>query len=368
MRNENELLVRTPNPLLSGRKPFDLQETRLFYALLGEVREDDPENKRYCVPFKSILPPGAGGSQYKLAREAIANIKGKSIEFSVSPYTGHKGKGWLQVITYAFADERDDKIELQIHPLMIQYFVDMKRSGYTIVKLHHLMALPSSYSVRIYELLEQYRNTAAQARTFTITELRKELGLENKLLKYGSIKQRVILPAQKHLAEHTDIAFEFEEVLYGKSVFSITFKIIPQTHIGKDASQLEMPLPMPEDPDASARAYMINLHGQKDAEAFITVRGMEFIKESIRLLEDGGPHKNPKAYHRTMLLEDPKNIANALAKKTTEKKKKKASTVYKPEIHKIPEQYSPPEDIEPTDEQIAETLARSTGRGRKAKT
>ena len=76
----------------------------------------------------------------------------------------------------------------------------------------------------MYELLKSYEGIGK--RVFDIEELKQILGVDDKYTKYANFKKRILLKAQRDLAEHTDIRFSFEEISESsRRVEKIAFKI-----------------------------------------------------------------------------------------------------------------------------------------------
>lgn len=125
------------------------------------------------------------------------------------------------------------KISFDISPKLKPYLLELK-AGYTSYLLANIPKLKSGYSIRLYELLHQYRKIGK--RYFEITALQKKVGSSYKL--YGDFKRKVILQAQKDLKKHTDLAFVFDERKEGRKVIAIEFIIFGNKPEKEESSQL----------------------------------------------------------------------------------------------------------------------------------
>ena len=117
-------------------------------------------------------------------------------------------------------DSASGYITFEISGLLKPYLLGL-RNNFTSYSLAYIPALKSAYSIRIYELLSQYRTIGY--RTLSIDDLQHKVGSSYKL--YGDLKRTVILVAKRDLGKHTDIYFEFEELKIGKKVDSLKFHI-----------------------------------------------------------------------------------------------------------------------------------------------
>lgn len=119
-------------------------------------------------------------------------------------------------------DYNNDETIFEISGRLKEYLLKLKEN-YTTYQLQNIPKLNSSYSIRIYELLSQYRKIGK--RKFSIEDLKKKIGCNYKL--YGHFKSKALNKAYKELALYTDIKFEFEELKTGRKVTSIIFYIYP---------------------------------------------------------------------------------------------------------------------------------------------
>lgn len=94
------------------------------------------------------------------------------------------------------------------------------------------MELKSGYSIRIYEILKrwQFINDVE----IPLDELRKMVGATDKYLEYHNFKKRVLAPAEKEIAEKTDLSFKYKEVKRGRKVVAIRFFIRERQAGGKE--------------------------------------------------------------------------------------------------------------------------------------
>ncbi len=135
-------------------------------------------------------------------------------------------------------------------PLLLQL-----QSKFTTYDVRNILGLPSTYSIRMYELLKQYERIGK--RTFNLLELKELVGAieeyreGRKLLYkdhyplYGNFRQKVLLKAQRDLKKYTDISFTFEPIKKGRKVDQIQFHIHknhPTRNKPKDIEQPQIDL------------------------------------------------------------------------------------------------------------------------------
>ena len=118
--------------------------------------------------------------------------------------------------------------DISFHEDMRPYLLELKK--YLSYEAPNVLQLHSTYSIRIYELLKKWQgvktNGPISYYSITLVELKDMLGIRKTEYQiYGNFKMRVLVSAQKELAEETEIAFDFTENKQGRAVHSITFLI-----------------------------------------------------------------------------------------------------------------------------------------------
>jgi plasmid replication initiation protein len=124
------------------------------------------------------------------------------------------------IAAYAI-DYKKGVVTFEIPLLLKPFLLELKRN-FTMYPLLYIPKLKSSYSIRLYELLYQYKSIGH--RTFELEDLQKKVGSEYEL--YGDFKRKVLSIAQRDLEEHTDIRFEYKEIKTVRKVSALKFSII----------------------------------------------------------------------------------------------------------------------------------------------
>lgn len=108
--------------------------------------------------------------------------------------------------------------------------------------------LNSMYSVRLYELLIQWRE-AKKTPLFDLKVFRGQLGVDDdEYERMCDFKSGVLNKAVKEINKHTDIKVDYEQEKDGKSIIGFKFKVLPknkpkitnQKNISRDANTDDM--------------------------------------------------------------------------------------------------------------------------------
>ncbi len=174
-------LIRKSNELVEARYKFDIWETRVFTKMLTMVQRHDSDFQEYRIYLKEIVKDfqiennkdaydrlRAGG--YKLMSKIIKTIRDTD-------------EGLMELATpivVGVQNPVDTKsegakfIDVSFHPEMKPFLLSLK-SKFTIYDVRNILKLPSSYSIRIYELLKQYEKIGR--RKFELQELKEIIGV-----------------------------------------------------------------------------------------------------------------------------------------------------------------------------------------------
>jgi len=244
-KNEKNVLklIRKSNDLVEARYKFDIWETRVFTKMLTMVRRDDADFQNYRIYLKDVVRDFAletNNDAYDRLRAGGMKLMSKVVKVVRTTDEGLMELstpivvGVEQLISPNKTVEDAKFIDISFHPKMKPFLLSLQ-SHFTTYDVRNILRLPSSYSIRIYELLKQYQKIGK--RKFFVQELKEVIGVieeidvngkkkyKDNYPLYGNFKQRVLLKAQKDLKKYTDISFEFDQIKKGRAVNEIIFYI-----------------------------------------------------------------------------------------------------------------------------------------------
>lgn len=220
IKTHDRLVVTKSNELIEASYRLTTNEQRIVLMLAARVGPEDEEFKRYRIEvgeFIEMLGLKRTGVHNDI-QDIIKNLMKKT--FGIKKQESVLYMPWLASAEYFIGQ---GYMELEFSPKLKPYFLQLKER-FTTYRLHNVMQLRSVYSVRIYELLKQYKLIGS--RMFELDNLKFILGIDkNEYEKYGHFKAKVLKVAQKELEGKTDIAFDFEEIKDGRKVAKLNFII-----------------------------------------------------------------------------------------------------------------------------------------------
>lgn len=222
-----ETTLYQDNRITQARYEFTVIEKRIIYLIINEIRTKmigaDKDLFGDLVLNLRHDQLASASDNYNQVQKSIKKLITKFYEFDDE-------NEWMvvSIINKAKHRKKESVWQITVDSDMVAKFVELAKN-YTAYNLTIAMSLRSEYSQRFYEYCCQYKN--AGGLRLPIKDLRYKLKLEKKYARYASLKLKVIDVAQKELKSmydknQCDVYFEYTEVKVGRSVDSLSIKII----------------------------------------------------------------------------------------------------------------------------------------------
>lgn len=107
---------------------------------------------------------------------------------------------------------------------MVPYLFDLGQK-FTQYQLYNILAMRSSFSVRIYELMKSY--AFQKSKTFELDELKRLLMVDDvkSYVRFPDFRRYVLEKAKEEINELTDLNIYFEPITKGRKVVKVKFRI-----------------------------------------------------------------------------------------------------------------------------------------------
>lgn len=201
-------------------------ELRLIYSCVSKIGFDETIKKEQSFFISAAEYSEAFGvgktNVYREMKEAADGVWGRQVVIQREndiPLTCR----WVDQAQYY-----DGVVEITFTRHVIPYLAKLRERGsFAIHHLENIGSLKSFYSIRMYELLIQYK--AIGSRKMPLNELKKALSLDDKYKTMCNLKNRVVDPAIYEINAHTDIKVSYENIKEGRSIIGFEFTI--NTHM-----------------------------------------------------------------------------------------------------------------------------------------
>jgi len=226
----SELIVKD-NALIQASYTLDTVEQRLILLAIAEARETG-----HGVTENSLLEVHASSyintfnvekhTAYTVLRDASKSLFDRYVTYhDINPKTGKDRSfhcRWVDKIGY----EPQSGIVFLRFTQDIVPLITRLEENFTKYELQQVSRLTSSYAIRLYELLIQWRS-AGKTPIFDLSIFRQQLGVDAHQYKtMSNFKTYVLDFALKQVNELTDITAKYEQHKKGRSIsgFSFSFK------------------------------------------------------------------------------------------------------------------------------------------------
>ena len=226
--------VTKSNDLVQAAYKLTLNEQRLLLAAIAQI---DPR-KPMPRPISITAPDFAEqyGIPIKQAYEALKEATSALYERDIKTFDGRfKSRfRWVDRVDYLDGGG-ETKLYFTVH--VQPYLVHLNKS-FTTYELKRIADLSSTHSIRLFELLQQFKSTGFY--TVSVAGFRELLELGPSYERYSNLKLKVIDPAIAELKEKSGLLIELKTEKKGRSIERLIFKF-------RDDDQMKLNFASPVD-------------------------------------------------------------------------------------------------------------------------
>jgi|GEM_PF-233257 len=262
--SDKNLTVCKANALIEAGYRLSLNEQRIVLACIAQVdsREELLITSKFEISVKDFAKRFnlSEEATYSDLKEASKNLYNRSLTiYNPDPEQPELKKletRWISSIGYM---PEKGKLSLRFATDILPYLGNLK-GRFTKYELEHIGNMTSTYGIRLYELLMQWKSTGK--REIEIDWLKKQFELDASYERMDNLKRRVIDPAIKDINTHSNYQVSWTQRKTGRKVTHLTFtfyeKKSPESdsekpkRTAKPKEKLVLGVPMSEI-DAAAR-------------------------------------------------------------------------------------------------------------------
>jgi plasmid replication initiation protein len=203
----NDIVKKANYFIENARYELSITQQRLILLIMGRIRADDEAFKEYNIPITEIAAEtgmSQKNSYSQVENEAIALMK-KVWTIEEITAEGKQDRTSLSWFASFHHLEGSGTVQISFAPRLKPYFLQLKNK-FTTYSLACVLALRSTYSIRLFELLKMKMAFSTSA-YFELEALKTLLQIDEKpyFRQYSNIKASVLLPAKKEISEKTDL-------------------------------------------------------------------------------------------------------------------------------------------------------------------
>ena len=294
MNSQKTNLVVKANSLNTALQNLSKIEIRIVQLAIVDAREtntglstDKPlriDALRYAEVFG-----GTRQNAYDAMKRAEDTLFNR--RFTILDIEGRPIKSrWLQQVQYF---DGEGAIELVFTLAVVKTIsrIDGIKDFFTSYLLEQTVNLGSMYSVRLYELLVQWK-TAKKTPTFELDKFRSQVGVGIDEYKgMSDFKKRVLDLAVNEINEHTDLNVEYENVKKGRPIIGFKFKVLEKSKLETKFDNIK-----------ELNGDLFTIEGLSDKQIWRITRHKEFIS-TYNVIAKGDAAKSWSAYSECLVNE-----------------------------------------------------------------
>lgn len=221
------------NALINARYEMTAFQKKILLYIISMIQPDDEDFKQYIINVKDFVSNTDYKSKmlYGKLRQETKALIGKVYEIEEADRLSQ-----ISILSEAVYLKGKGTIEVRFTPALKPYLLQLKEH-FTATPLKYILSFKSVHSMRIYEMLHQFKSTGFFVEK--VEKLKYRLKIEDKYQSYSAFKKYVLKQAQKELAQ-TDMAFTFKEIKEGRRIDRLEFNIKPLQEIPIEAKQEQL--------------------------------------------------------------------------------------------------------------------------------
>jgi len=216
----SKLIAYKSNALIEASYRLSLQEQRVLLMCIGKLnpQDENPEKTFQLTAdeFYLAFPDMNRSHAERRLQEAIDRLAERWIHINWKD--SKEEIRWIQRKAKYF--EGEGKIEISFSDYIMPYLTQLK-GQFTSIAVKNISALKSTYSIRIYELLMQFKKTGD--RLISLEDFRSMLSLENKYSAFKRLNDSLLKPSLEELNNKSDLIVSVDLVKKGREVVALHF-------------------------------------------------------------------------------------------------------------------------------------------------
>ena len=220
MEDLSKNYVVKSNSLIEAHYHLNKVHQKIILLLASYVKPNATEFEPITFKTKDLMEIiGISDTNHSYLRKVTKDLKSKVIELITDNGTYLDQVNWLDKSKYHL---KEGKVTLMLHNDLRPFILQLS-GHFTKYKLATIINFSSTYSIRIYELLIQYKKIGE--RSIKLSKLRMMLNVEGKYKLFADFRRKVLDVSQKELKEKSEICFEYDVKKKNKAVDEIVFTI-----------------------------------------------------------------------------------------------------------------------------------------------
>jgi len=234
MNNKN--LIYKDNRIIEASYKLTINEQRIILFCISQINSLEKLNANQVFTVSASEYSSVFGLDKDWSFREMKNAVTQLFERRVKVGVTNEESDEFRWISFKSISKSKQSIGVRFTTDIAPFLSELEGS-FTKYKLLSISSMSSVYSIRIYEMLMQWR-TKKSVRV-TIEKLRYRMQIEEgKYKEFSNFKQKVIDTAIKEINECSDVIANYDMIKEGRKVVAINFKFdFKNTKLAKESSK-----------------------------------------------------------------------------------------------------------------------------------
>jgi len=222
-RMEKNLIIAKDNKLIQASYTLTVMETRVILLCLAQwdSRKRLPDDNVFTLSTDDVRELGVDKSHaYRDLKSAVNRLYNRTIKLD-----RNEPDAEMRWITKKIPSQAEGTVTITFDKDVIPYISELKKR-FTEYRLMDVAQFTNQYSVRIYELLAQFKKE--NERIISVDDFRYMLNLGEKYATIKDLKKKIMTPALAEINKHSNLKVEFSQIKRGREITNFVFKYEPK--------------------------------------------------------------------------------------------------------------------------------------------
>lgn len=217
-----KMVVTQSNYLTNAAYKLSLNEQRVILLLISQLdsRKKYSADNSFTVTANELVENFGTkkNNAYRDLEEVGRNLFERKLSFKLEGKGHYLQTRWVSQVEY---NEGSGCIKINFAPAMIPLLTELK-SNFTTYELANTVKFKSTYSHRIYQLLNQWKSIGRVK--IKVDGFRQRLELGDYYDEYKRLKAKILAPSLKEINVHSNFKVEMNEIKEGRKVVGLEFR------------------------------------------------------------------------------------------------------------------------------------------------
>lgn len=237
----DEIRITKSNALIEANYRLSLMESRLLLICIGRIDSRFPLDDQRVFRVQASEFQVRFGIGREKAYQSLKEIADRLFERKLeirNPATGlvDDKVRWVSRCKYL---DGQGAIQLHFAPEILPYISEI-RAHFTSYSLDSVSGFSSTFAIRLYEIVEQYRRLGK--RTASISDLRRWLDCTETFDRFSDFERWVIRVGVEQINNQSDLRVTYRKIKQGRAVSHIEF-LVTRVSQAEPPKKVEAPTP-----------------------------------------------------------------------------------------------------------------------------